>query len=81
MQRNGDRIEKAEKESEMWRIVNEIVKPKSDDRISINTQDGLISEEADVADSFNKFFVDKIEKLKESIDPAVTRDPLMKIRE
>ena len=81
MKRNGDRIAKADNEGEMWRIVNEIVKPKSHDQIIINTPEGPISEETKVADLFNKFFLNKIESLKEKIDPNSTTDPLTRIRE
>ena len=38
-------------------------------------------EENKVADSFNRYFVDKISALKESIDPAHVKDPLEKIAE
>jgi hypothetical protein len=78
--RNGDRIAKANNEGEMWRIVNEIVKPKSDNPFVINSPAGPITEEDEVANTFNKFFVDKIESLKEKIDPNMTSDPLTRIR-
>ena len=81
MQRNGDRIANADNEGEMWRIVNKIVKPKSDNQIIINSPEGPITEEAKVADAFNKFFVDKIESLKERIDPNSITDPLTRIKE
>ena len=81
IQRNGDRIAKANNEGEMWRIVNEIVKPKSDHQIIINSSEGPITEEAKVADALDNFFVKKIESLKERMEPNSISDPLTKIRE
>ena len=81
LKRNGDRIAKAENEGETWRIINKIIKPKSEEKIVINTPDGELSSEAEVAEAFNKFFVNKIEGLKEKIDPSYIKDPLDKIRE
>ena len=80
IQRNGDRIAKANNEGEMWRIVNEIVKPKTDNPFVINSPEGPITEDDVIANTFNKFFVDKIESLKEKIDPSTTSDPLTRVR-
>ena len=39
----------------------------------------IISEDLEVAESFNKYFVDKIESLKENIDKNLITDPLAKL--
>ena len=39
-----------------------------------------IDSEQEVADHFNKYFVDKIQKLKDSIDPEYVCDPLEKLK-
>ena len=57
------------------------VKPRSEAKIVINGPNGDITEEQEVADVFNTFFVKKIADLKESIDPNLTSDPLERIRQ
>ena len=48
------------------RVVNEIIKPKATNCIVIGTPDGDLTEEPEVAVTFNKFFIDSI--LMTSID-------------
>jgi hypothetical protein len=79
LERNSRRILEAKIEGETWRVVNEILKPNGTTKLTIASPDGDLSEEIEVADSFNKYFVDKIRDLKESIDPAHVKDPLEKI--
>ena len=78
---NGAKISEAKNEGETWRIVNDIVKPKSSIIIIITGPDGDISDEQEVADAFNTFFVKKIEDLKAKIDPNQKNDPLEKVKE
>ena len=61
--------------------MNEIIKPRSSPKIVLATPEGDLSDDLEVATKFNKFFVDKIENLKEKIDPAYIKDPLSKIQE
>lgn len=72
---NADRIAKAKNEGETWRVVNDIIKPRSSNPITLKTADGELTEEAEVADRFNKFFVKKISDLKQAIDPCSIKDP------
>ena len=37
-------------------------------------------DEQEIADTFNKFFVDKLANLKKNIDPEMKKDPLEKLR-
>jgi hypothetical protein len=77
---NGERISKAANEGESWKIVNEIIKLKSLNNITINTPGGETNVEKEVATTLNDFFVEKINSLKANIDPNLIRDPLEKIR-
>ena len=79
--RNGERIAEAKNEGETWRVVNEIIKPKSESTIVINVNDEETSDEHKVADAFNTFFVEKICILKESVDPNLVKDPLERLKE
>ena len=80
MQQNGERISKAENEGETWRVVNEILKPRVPTVITITTPEGETSNEEKVAETFNKFFVEKINTLKSNIDPSLIKDPLERIK-
>ena len=81
MNRNGEKIAGAKNEGETWKVVNEIIKPKSNVTIVITGPEGEITDEQEVADAFNSFFVKKISDLKEKIDPNLIKDPLEKIRD
>ena len=81
LKQNGDRIAKAENDGETWRVVNDIINPKTTNNITIRTENGEISAEKEVAEVFNKYFVDKINTLKEGIDPSFVKDPMEKISE
>ena len=59
IQRNGDRIDRAANGSETWKIVNEILKPRSPSNITIRTPTGNVAAEDEVAEEFNQFFVQK----------------------
>jgi hypothetical protein len=78
---NSKRISEAKNEGETWRVVNEILKPNVSTKLIISSPEGDLTEEKKVADTFNRYFVDKISALKESIDPAHIKDPLAKIAE
>ena len=77
---NCERIEKADNEKEMWKIVNEVTKPKEDQVWRLKEESGVIEEEKEIAEVFNKFFVEKIEKLKEGIDKDYVKEPLEKLK-
>jgi hypothetical protein len=81
LQRNGDRLDKARNEGETWKIVNEIIKPRTPSTITIGTPAGDITNEGEVAAAFNAYFIEKINALKTGIDPSLVRDPLVRISE
>ena len=79
LQQNSDRIDKADNEGETWKVVNEIIKPRTPNNITIRTPKGDVTEEKEVAAIFNSFFVEKINSLKSNIDPCHIKDPLERI--
>ena len=80
LQQNGDRIERAGNEGETWRIINDIIKPRSSASLTVRTPEGEISDEEEIAEVFNQFFVNKINTLKANIDKSDQADPLEKIK-
>ena len=81
LEQNSKRISDAKNEGETWKVVNEIIRPKSQVKITITTPNGDVSEELDVANTFNTYIVEKISLLKENINPNFIKDPLKKIEE
>ena len=78
---NGDRIRRAKKDDEVWKVVNEIMKPKEDKTWILKEGEEIITDEKEIADIFNQFFINKIETLKKNIDKTQIRDPLEKLEE
>ena len=80
---NNNRIEEANNEKELWRVANEVINPKKEESDwKIKNKDGeTLTDEKEVAESFNGFFIDKIENLKNKIDPNLVEDPLVKLKE
>ena len=81
IQQNGERIEKAGREDEIWKIVNELTKPKEDKRWILKEGEQDITDEKEIAEIFNSYFIDKIEDLKKNIDNSQVKDPTEKLRE
>ena len=61
------RIEKSSNENEIWKVISEITKPNNEVNITLNDGGVVISDEKEVADTLNNYFVDKISKLKKEI--------------
>ena len=79
---NNNRIEKASNEGELWKIANEVMNPRSEVSWKIEKKPGVvITEDVDIAETFNEFFTDKIDQLKKNIDPSLVSEPLLKLRE
>ena len=77
---NNERIDKANDENEVWKIVKEISSPNRNNNIILN-EDGIeITDGKEVAEIFNNFFIQKIEKLKDNIDTSIVEDPLERLR-
>ena len=43
--------------------------------------EGTTTDDQIIANNFNKFFTDKINNIKEEIDPSIIQDPLIQLRE
>ena len=63
-QMNGKRIDEACNESEYWKIVNDITNPRTEPIWNLNLNGVTNQDDAKIAETFNEFFVNKIEKLK-----------------
>jgi hypothetical protein len=79
---NNNRIENANNEGKLWKIANEVMNPKSETSWKIEKESGEeITNDLEVAETFNEFFTDKVEQLKTNIDPSLVSDPLVGLRE
>ena len=56
---NEERITKAEDSNEVWKIVNEIAKPRTATKLTLVEEGEQIEKEEDIAEIFNKFFITK----------------------
>ena len=77
---NGKRIEEANGENELWKVVKEINAPRREVSWTLTENNQTITDEKEIAEKFNHYFIDKIEELKDRIDPNMVRDPLGKLR-
>ena len=74
---NEQRVNKANSEGEVWKVVNEVIKPKKENEWSIKKDDNTItSNHEEISNIFNTFFVKKVEDLKSNIDKDFVSDPL-----
>ena len=79
---NNKRIEEANSEKELWKVANEVIKPKTEMEWKIKNNNGdTVTDELEVAEEFNNFFVNKIEQLKNDIDTTLIEDPLVRLKE
>ena len=79
---NNNRIEATDNEGELWKVTNEVLNPRKENDWKIEKEDGdIVTDEKGVADAFNRYFVDKIEKLKGNIDQSMVEDPLVRLKE
>ena len=78
---NNERIDKAKDENEVWKVVKDISNPNRNNNIILTENGKDVSDEKEVAEIFNNFFIEKIEKLKENIDITMIEDPLERLRQ
>ncbi len=67
--------------TEVWRAANSILKPTNSNKIQLEIESELVTEENVVADYFGDFFAEKISKLKESIPANKKLDPMVHLRQ
>jgi hypothetical protein len=77
---NEERIEKAGDENEIWKVVNEVIKPKEKNQWKLKEGDKDIEKEEEIANIFNNFLIEKILLLKDGIDLKYVKEPLAKLR-
>ena len=77
---NDERIEKAGDENEIWKVVNDIIKPRSETKWKLEENGEEIEDEEKIADIFNDYFIEKIEKLKGNINKDYVKEPLERLR-
>jgi len=76
-----DKIKERLKTENVWTVANDIIKPNKDRDIPLIENGVEISDDKEKANILNKFFVTKIEKLRDSIDPQMKKDPFTKIKQ
>ena len=77
-----ERLENSLDKAEVWKIVNEIRKPrKAGETLTIKVDNNPIDDEEKVANHFNNFFIEKIKGLTGKIDKQGAVDPTLKLRE
>ena len=77
-----ERLMKSLDKTEIWKIVNEIRKPKkAGDKLTIKVNDILIDDEDGVATEFNNYFIEKVGKLTEKIDKSLAVDPTIQLEQ
>ena len=77
---NQDRIDNAKNEKEIWNIVNDVTNPRKEVKWKLKTESGTETDQQKIADTFNSFFIEKIESLKKNIDQNLKEDPLEKLK-
>ena len=79
---NNNRIEEATNEGELWKIANDVINPNKEKEWKIKKENGeMLTEETEVAEAFNNFFINKVESLKKNIDKTLIEDPLARLKE
>jgi len=79
-QYNEEKIDKAEDEKEIWKVVNQVIKPKEKSQWKLIEEEEVIEDEEQIGNIFNNFFVEKIFLLKSGIDQKYVKEPLEKLR-
>jgi hypothetical protein len=77
---NRRRMDEANNENEFWKIVNDISKPNNEQSWKLVNDKGSTTDEAEIAEELNNFFVEKISKLKDSIDKTLIDEPLIRLK-
>jgi hypothetical protein len=57
---NEERIDKAGDEKEIWKVVNEVIKPKEKNQWKLKYGEEVIEKEEEIANIFYNFFIEKI---------------------
>ena len=60
--------------------MNEVSNPRRESDWKLKTDTNTTSDEQEIADMFNTFFITKIANLKEGLDKKYVEDPIIKLR-
>ena len=77
---NKEQMKKAEDENELWEVVNDITKPKTEASWKLKENGKVIEKEEKIANIFNNYFIGKIEHLKNNINKDYVKDTLEKLK-
>ena len=78
---NNNRIDNAKDENEVWKVAKEIINPNgSNNDWSLKSNDEIMVDQEEIANTFNSYFVEKINDLKSNIDTSLVEDPLEKLK-
>jgi len=75
-----NQIDQAANPSEIWKISNNILNPKTKRSLTLSEDGKEIKNDKEIANIFNKYFIDKIGNLRDRIS-ANKEDPLKKLRD
>ena len=59
----------------VWKQVSDVINPRSSEPMKIIIDDQEIEDEEKIANAFNEFFVNKVQKLSDNIDPTLKDNP------
>ena len=68
---------RAKREDEVWKVIKEVTKTREDRTWTLKE----ITEEVEIAEIFNNYFIKKIKDLKENIDKMQIKDSIQKLQE
>ena len=81
-EKTGQNITKVSNVKEIWNSVNDILRPESLSKstLKIESEDQIIEDPLELAEKFNVFFKEKVEKLAAGIKKNNNIDPLSRLR-
>ena len=67
---------------EAWKVVNNTTKPKEEEsKMQINVEGRMTSDDQEIANAFNAFYIDKVQKLSDGIDKQKAVHPTAYLEE
>jgi hypothetical protein len=62
--------------NDAWKAAKALIKPKTFEKLQLRVDDKVVQEEAEVANIFNKFFLDKVRGLRDGISDSGIAPPI-----
>lgn len=75
----ASRLDEDPSSKNIWKIINDQISDKRSSKVIIKENGKQIDSELETAQIFNQHFHDKIQNLRERIDPSFIKDPLSKM--